>query len=229
MPFVWCVRCYRTPERCAISRQSRYSSPDCIALPPLNSPRSSHLLNSGLVILQPSSTQMNAIIDFLDHSPSIPDYKFPDQELLVDLYKGRWKPLPWWCNGFQTARSVHAGIWDDQEVRLLHYTWVIVFFQDRREQSVWPVEGWDLRIEDRELRNEDQGSIIEDWGLRTDFLTGWINLGNDLDLTVLDWITLHHIPKQLRLHSISHQYPNPYVIGVTAKHRGNSPKDWKKW
>lgn len=65
---------------------------------------------------------MSEIIQFLETSPAIAEYRFPDQELLVDVFRGRWQPLPWWTNAFQTARAVHQDIWADSEVRLLHYT-----------------------------------------------------------------------------------------------------------
>ena len=67
---------------------------------------------------------MDEILRFLDTSPSVANYRLPDQELLIDFFRGRWQPLPWWPNAFKTPRAVHKDIWSDAEIRLLHYTWV---------------------------------------------------------------------------------------------------------
>ena len=67
---------------------------------------------------------MDEITHLLDHSNKVADYRLPDQELLIDMFRGRWQPLPWWCNAFKTARAVHQDIWSDDQVRLIHYTWV---------------------------------------------------------------------------------------------------------
>jgi lipopolysaccharide biosynthesis glycosyltransferase len=64
---------------------------------------------------------MTGIEEYLNTSPTIPHLKFPDQDLLADYFKGRWKVLPWWCNALKTLRAVHQDIWADEEVRLIHF------------------------------------------------------------------------------------------------------------
>ena len=62
---------------------------------------------------------MSMIVDHLNTSEAVSSYKLPDQELLIDVFKGQYQPLPWWTNAFQTARAVHPDLWSNTEVRLL--------------------------------------------------------------------------------------------------------------
>ncbi|WRT63975.1 uncharacterized protein IL334_000902 [Kwoniella shivajii] len=109
------------PSNCSLSVQNPYSTLDSPPIPPSESTRTSHLLNSGLVVFHPSQDKMDKLIHHLNTSPSIPDLKFPDQEVMADVFRGKWKPLPWWCNALKTERAVHKNIWKDEEVRLIHY------------------------------------------------------------------------------------------------------------
>ena len=83
--------------------------------------RTSHLLNSGLVILQPDNDTMTHLIDFLNTSPLVAKVRFADQDIIAAAFKGRWRPLPWWANALKPGRAVHADLWEDSEVRLIHY------------------------------------------------------------------------------------------------------------
>ena len=64
---------------------------------------------------------MRKIEDFLMHSPQIEGYIFPDQDLLADVWRGRWAPLPWYYNALKTLRVVHERLWKDDEVKCVHY------------------------------------------------------------------------------------------------------------
>lgn len=64
---------------------------------------------------------MDELANYLDTSPAIADAQFPDQDVLADVFTGRWRVLPWWANSLKTLRAVHKPIWEDGEVRLLHY------------------------------------------------------------------------------------------------------------
>ncbi|CDO72382.1 Glycosyltransferase Family 8 protein [Trametes cinnabarina] len=85
-----------------------------------SSPRPYALLNSGVVVLHPSREAFEDIYRFLA-SPQVKEYCFPDQDLLAEYFKGRWKPLPWYYNGLKTLRAIHPGLWSDDEVRCVHY------------------------------------------------------------------------------------------------------------
>lgn len=70
---------------------------------------------------------MDHIIHFLNTSPVVATARFADQDIIAEAFKGRWRPLPWWANALKPARAVHTNIWEDQEVRLIHYMYVRVY------------------------------------------------------------------------------------------------------
>lgn len=81
------------------------------------------MLNSGVLVITPSSTIYETITSTLLDTARIDKYDFPDQELLSDVFEGRWVPLPYVYNALKTLRlpEVHEAIWRDAEVRALHY------------------------------------------------------------------------------------------------------------
>ncbi|ORX39078.1 galactinol synthase [Kockovaella imperatae] len=109
------------PENCAINRQSRYATPSDIPIPDPDGPWRVHQLNSGVVLFAPSKQHAETLEKFIQESPIVPTLTFPDQETLCHVYKGKWKPLPWWCNALKTERAVHQDQWADKEVRMIHY------------------------------------------------------------------------------------------------------------
>ena len=86
-----------------------------------NCPRPHTQLNSGLVVLNPSSKLADAVSNHLSTSPLVSTWSFPDQDLLADLFKGKWKPLPWCYNALKTLMIIHKPLWRDEEIRCLHY------------------------------------------------------------------------------------------------------------
>jgi lipopolysaccharide biosynthesis glycosyltransferase len=63
----------------------------------------------------------NEIQHFLETSPLVPAFSFPDQDLLAAYFSGRWKVLPWCYNALKTLREIHKSLWRDEEVRCIHY------------------------------------------------------------------------------------------------------------
>ncbi|KAF8446051.1 glycosyltransferase family 8 protein [Boletus edulis BED1] len=109
------------PENCAytpLSHPTGLMTPTQITG---GSPRPHSLLNSGLVVLNPSTELAQAVYDHLYTSPLVPAWSFPDQDLLADCFKGKWKPLPWCYNALKTLMLIHKPLWRDEEVRCLHY------------------------------------------------------------------------------------------------------------
>jgi hypothetical protein len=80
-----------------------------------------HLLNSGLVILKPSTSIMNEMVQQIATDPEVPSMRFPDQDFLAKYYKGRFTPLPWCYNALKPLRQCHPDMWRDEEVRNVHY------------------------------------------------------------------------------------------------------------
>ncbi|KAF5312565.1 hypothetical protein D9619_003165 [Psilocybe cf. subviscida] len=107
------------PPHCAYTAVANPTSP-----PPAstkNSPRPYFQLNSGTVVLNPSLTLAREIVEFLKTSPRISEWRFPDQDLLSDFFKGRWKPLPWYYNALRSLPIVHPNLWSTRQIRCLHY------------------------------------------------------------------------------------------------------------
>jgi alpha-N-acetylglucosamine transferase len=109
------------PANCSLSRQPRPTTLDNVPQPTPDAPRTAHLLNSGVVVLRPSTGLMETLVTHLNTSPTLADVQFPDQDVLADVFRGKWRVLPWWANSLKTERAVHKNIWEDSEVRLLHY------------------------------------------------------------------------------------------------------------
>ena len=123
--YAWTIHTFqcdsRVPENCAYTpllHPTGHTQPSSIGP---SSPRPYTLLNSGLVVLTPSAAVARSIVDFLYTSPLVPTFSFPDQDLLSVFFKGRWRPLPWVYNALKTLRSIHEGLWRDEEVRCAHY------------------------------------------------------------------------------------------------------------
>lgn len=91
-----------------------------------NTPHTHTLLNSGLVVLTPSHTTSEKITRLLTSSAKedqekIFSWMFPDQDLLADLFRGKWVSLPWAYNALKTMRYWHGNFFRDEDVRNLHY------------------------------------------------------------------------------------------------------------
>jgi lipopolysaccharide biosynthesis glycosyltransferase len=77
--------------------------------------------NSGLLILQPSEETLAQLKDALNSARSLETYKFPDQDFLNEFYRGRWIRLSYAYNALKTLRSAHPQMWNDKEIRIVHY------------------------------------------------------------------------------------------------------------
>ena len=105
-----------TPENCGYALRPH---------PPPRSVRkrsTHHLMNSGTVVLRPSMRHSEAIHGFMrEHAERIAQYRFPDQDLLADMYREHWVVLPWYYNALKTLRRCHRDLWNDRHVRIIHY------------------------------------------------------------------------------------------------------------
>lgn len=80
-----------------------------------------HLMNSGVFMFHPSSDLCRRLLDFLDSSPLIPTFVFPDQNFFDEFFRHRWIALGWQWNAIKTSYYWHRNVWRDEEVRALHY------------------------------------------------------------------------------------------------------------
>ncbi|OQD80860.1 hypothetical protein PENANT_c031G00990 [Penicillium antarcticum] len=81
------------------------------------------MLNSGVLVVTPSLKIYDEISTGLADLARIEKYDFPDQELLSEVFDGRWVPLPYVYNALKTLRmeGVHDCLWRDSEVKAVHY------------------------------------------------------------------------------------------------------------
>ncbi|KXL50182.1 glycosyltransferase family 8 protein [Acidomyces richmondensis BFW] len=80
-----------------------------------------HLLNSGMFLYHPSKELWNQILYFFNTSDKLGAYNFPDQDFLVDFFRGRWLSVGWHYNALKTMKYWHPNIWRDDQVICLHY------------------------------------------------------------------------------------------------------------
>lgn len=79
------------------------------------------MLNSGLVVLSPSKALMEDMIKYLYESPLVKTFSFPDQDFITHYFKGKWRNVGWTYNAIKTARYWHPKLWQDGNVKNLHY------------------------------------------------------------------------------------------------------------
>jgi len=158
-----------TPENCAYTPLIHPSALTSPSTTNPSSPRPYGLLNSGLVVLNPSQELMQNITDFLFTSPLVATFSFPDQDLLSEFFKGKWRPLPWCYNALKTLRVIHKPLWRDEEIRCLHY-----ILHDKPWHHVIGADGVDQQYEEMhqwwwdyymEVGKEMQKTDPADWQL----------------------------------------------------------------
>ncbi|KAF8473276.1 nucleotide-diphospho-sugar transferase [Kalaharituber pfeilii] len=154
---VWAPKDWK-PENCAYT-----------GLPPYPPNQRTHtFLNSGLVILHPSHQHFNHIAHFLATSPLVPTLHFADQDLLAEIFRGKWKPLGWQYNALKTGRYQHPKMWRDEEVRNIHYIiekpWCVGREKGGRNEVVngWWWDEWEYWVRKRKtLQGNEREWVVE--------------------------------------------------------------------
>ncbi|GAA5819986.1 hypothetical protein JCM3770_006814 [Rhodotorula araucariae] len=104
-----------TPANCAYTHAQAHGgappAPAATAAAESAQKRTYGLLNSGLVVLAPSEALHAEIVQHLHTSPSVASMALPDQDLLGEVFAGRWAPLSWRFNAIKTFRWVHPALW----------------------------------------------------------------------------------------------------------------------
>jgi len=133
------------PANCAHTAVAHPTDPPPRAVE--GTPRPYTQLNSGTVVLNPSTELAEAIVHFLKTDARIPGFTFPDQDLLTIFFRGKWTPLSWFYNALKTLRYIHPDMWSDDEVRCLHY--------------ILPDKPWQSRVTSPE--SEKQLGVMNRW------------------------------------------------------------------
>ncbi|KAK4986966.1 hypothetical protein LTR66_007722 [Elasticomyces elasticus] len=116
----WAPEDWRS-ENCAYTTVSH---PDALTHPTAVTPasRPTHqLLNSGMFLFKPHAALWTRMLHFFNTTPLLSTFKFPDQDFLIEFFRGRWRSLGWQYNALKTMRYWHPNIWRDDEVVCLHY------------------------------------------------------------------------------------------------------------
>jgi lipopolysaccharide biosynthesis glycosyltransferase len=121
------------------------------------------LLNSGLVVINPSKGVYDLILAQLDTEATL-TYDFPDQALLADVFSGRWVALPYTYNALKTMRTtgVHDRIWRDEEVKNIHYILSPKPWDDENGSFRGnPTHEWWWKVNEERLKWEAENGIAE--------------------------------------------------------------------
>jgi len=81
------------PENCAYTPLTHPTSLTAPTQITHDSPRPYSQLNSGLVVLNPSTELAQAVYNHLDTSPLVPIWSFPDQDLLSDFFQRKMETV----------------------------------------------------------------------------------------------------------------------------------------
>ncbi|KAK4118168.1 glycosyltransferase family 8 protein [Parathielavia appendiculata] len=111
------------PENCAYTPLSHPSALTEPTQPPTadDGPETHHLLNGGMFLFRPSPALWEDMLALFRTTPLLSTFRFPDQDFLALLFRGRWRALGWQYNAIKTMRYWHPNIWHDEAVVCLHY------------------------------------------------------------------------------------------------------------
>ncbi|KAG0129301.1 nucleotide-diphospho-sugar transferase [Tuber indicum] len=119
------------------------------------------ICNGGLQVVQPSQKLYDQIVKTLNSPDATQNYDFADQSLLSDTFRGRWVPLSYVYNALKTLRWCHKEIWNDDEVKNVHYVlspkpW------DNRESEEFTHKWW-WECNDARVAKEKEVGISDGW------------------------------------------------------------------
>jgi alpha-N-acetylglucosamine transferase len=145
------------PENCAFT--SQHANPDVAQLQGADPSKCVvAMMNGGLAVLRPSKKLYKQIVDRINsHGEKM---YFPDQEVLSDLFRGRWVALPYVYNALKTMRKegVHAQIWRDESVKNVHYILSPKPWEEVDEMGTWvgtdETHRWWFEANQRRKRDE---------------------------------------------------------------------------
>ena len=78
-------------------------------------------LNGGFLLLKPDNAQFAQLERRMAAIKDLKDYPFSEQDLLNEVFAGRWQPLSWIYNALKTLPFQHSRMWKADEAKNLHY------------------------------------------------------------------------------------------------------------
>ncbi|KAG5436854.1 hypothetical protein PCANB_001607 [Pneumocystis canis] len=122
------------------------------------------MLNSGLVVLNPNPEEFALILEHVVNSDKYPAtmLNFAEQSLLSYVYEEKWLPLPYIYNALKTLRTVHDKLWNDDDVKIVHYI-LNKPWSDENEgrDSDDPTHAWWWSLE-KERKAEEMNSVVNE-------------------------------------------------------------------
>lgn len=152
-------------ENCAFTKmhgspEAAQESGGSCALSPLGN------LNSGLLVINPSLEVFEQIAGYMEaHAGRM---MFPDQDVLTELFRGRWAALPYVYNALKTlpGREAHSAIWRPERVKNVHYILEPKPWAEVDEKGRWngdaEVHRWWVEM-DRDRRRAEAALGIDAW------------------------------------------------------------------
>jgi len=131
------------PENCAYTHQTKAEAFGKGG----RSSDSLGFLNGGMQVIVPSLTIYRDLVNIIE-SEMVSTYAFADQELLSIYFKDKWVPLSYKFNALKTLRWCHSPIWEDKDVKILHYILMPKPWDDNRDPEADPTHEWWWKIED---------------------------------------------------------------------------------
>ncbi|PLB51701.1 glycosyl transferase family protein [Aspergillus steynii IBT 23096] len=152
------------PSNCAFTTQ--HATPSAAQTSGAPSSTGVGMLNSGLLVVVPSQSTFSLIRDAMDTPSRTAGYDFPDQELLSDVFRGRWVALPYVYNALKTLRweGVHDAIWQDEQVKNVHYIFAKKPWHEdpvAEEAEMDETNRWWWRANLERQRGEREGGITD--------------------------------------------------------------------
>jgi len=141
------------PENCAYTHQTQEEAFEKGG--PLNDGLG--FLNGGMQVIVPNLKIYKDLVGIIE-SEVVRSYAFADQELLSIYFKDKWVPLSYKFNALKTLRWCHSPIWQDQDIKILHYILMPKPWDDNRDPDADPTHPWWWQIEDERRANLVEGS-----------------------------------------------------------------------
>ncbi|PYH85102.1 glycosyl transferase family protein [Aspergillus uvarum CBS 121591] len=153
----------RTPQNCAYTAQRPF--PDTAQTTGPDATAGVAMLNSGLLVVQPRQTDFVAVQTALRDTNRVKGYALADQELLSNVFRGRWRPLPYVYNALKPMRGVegtHADLWRDGAVKNVHFIFAVKPWQmDREREEGDELVRWWWAVDDERRRGERARGVVD--------------------------------------------------------------------
>ncbi|KAI8058004.1 nucleotide-diphospho-sugar transferase [Syncephalis plumigaleata] len=133
-----------TPDNCAFSRQRNVPADEQASSSGLHVT----YFNTGFIVLAPSENEFQSILNTARKITDLRSLRFVDQDLLNIHFKDRIKSMPYIYNALKTLRGCHADIWNDDDVKCVHYILE---------------KPWSIERNDPEIRKQPFGTLYNLW------------------------------------------------------------------